>query len=62
MDNEERPEWLRNESKVEAAPLPIKNRYLDLPKRTKVINDDDIVNLKIALGTANTIDELIRQI
>jgi len=62
MDNEERPEWLRSEPKVEAAPLPIRDRYLDLPKRTKVINDDDITNLKISLNTAHTIEELINQL
>lgn len=62
MDNEERPEWLRTEPQVEAKRLPIRDGFLDLPKRVTVINDDDILNLKIALGTAETIDELINQL
>jgi hypothetical protein len=40
-------------------PEPIKDRYLDLPKRCTVINDDDIVNLKIALETTHDVKEFV---
>ena len=33
-----------------------------LPDRQAVINEDDILNLKIALGTSKSIDEFIKLI
>jgi hypothetical protein len=32
------------------------------PVRGKVINDEDILNLKIALGVAKTIDEFVKMV
>ena len=42
--------------------IQIRDRYLDLPKRMTIIKEDDITNLKIALGTATSIDDLIEMI
>ena len=63
MEYEDRREsWQTTEPDRLVKPPVIRDSFLDLPKRTKVINDDDITNLKIALGTAHTIDELIGQL
>ena len=39
--------------------LPPRDRFLHLPKRETVINGDDVLNVKIALGTATTGEEFI---
>jgi hypothetical protein len=46
----------------ETKPIPIRDRFLDLPKRVTVINDDDVLNVRIALETCKTVDELIESI
>jgi hypothetical protein len=40
-------------------PIPL---FDGKPKRELVINPDDLLNLKIALGTSKTVEELITQI
>jgi hypothetical protein len=49
------------ERQTEPVPRPaqIRDRFLDLPKRNKVINEDDVVNLRIALETL-TVEEFLK--
>jgi len=54
MEYEDRREsWLTSEPEKPPVPLKIRDRYLDLPKRNKVINEDDITDLTIALNTCS---------
>jgi hypothetical protein len=40
-----------NKLKQVSRPVQIRDRFLDQPKRNTVINEDDVVNLRIALET-----------
>lgn len=59
---EERESWLTSGPPEKPdEPLKIRDKYLDLPKRSKVINEDDITNLTIALNTCS-VEEFIAQL
>ncbi len=42
----------------------VERAYLEMgrPQRQTIINEDDITNLKIALGIARSVDEFVRMI
>jgi hypothetical protein len=63
MEYEDRQEsWQKTTEPENTQALPkIRDRFLDLPRRTTVIKDDDVLNLRITLETVTTIDELISQ-
>jgi hypothetical protein len=50
------------EEEVRSVLRSIKDQSLDLPKRTAILTDDDILNVRIALESSHTIDELIAQL
>jgi hypothetical protein len=55
-------EWNELDKLINPARPAIKDKFLDLPKRVTVISADDITNLRIALGSSQSVEEFLKKV